>query len=82
MLRLIDQELTAAKRTIEPSARDALLGVLGEDRLATRNEIEKLLLFTSGNDMINLSDVEAVCYDANGSKTDAIVDGFFSLDRK
>ena len=82
LLRLIDQELTAAKLTIEPSARDALLGVLGEDRLATRNEIEKLLLFASGKDMINLCDVEAVCYDPNVSKTDAIVDGFFSLDRK
>ena len=82
LLRLIDQELTAAKRAIEPSAREALLGVLGEDRFATRNEIEKLLLFTSGQDMITLGDVEAVCTDANVSTTDAIVDGFFSLDRE
>jgi DNA polymerase-3 subunit delta len=82
LLRLIDQELTAVRRAIEPSARDALLGVLGEDRLATRHEIEKLLLFTSGKELIERGDVEAVCADPNVARTDAIVDGVFALDRE
>jgi DNA polymerase-3 subunit delta len=82
VLRLLEQELIAASRTIEPSARDALLEVLGEDRLATRNEIEKLLLFTSAQDTITISDVEKICHDPNLAQTDALVDGFFSLSRQ
>jgi len=82
LLRLIEKELAAVRRVIEPSARDALLGLLGEDRLATRNEIEKLLLFTHGQDTIRLSDVQAVCDDPNLSQIDALVDGFFALDRQ
>ncbi|MBB4198727.1 hypothetical protein CCR94_06595 [Rhodoblastus sphagnicola] len=82
LLRLLEKELATARRAIEPSARDALLGVLGEDRIATRNEIEKLLLFTSGQDTIQLSDVQAVCYDPNLSQIDAVVDGFFSRGRQ
>jgi DNA polymerase-3 subunit delta len=82
LARLIENELATVERSIEPSARDALLDVLGEDRLATRNEIEKLLLYTDGKDEITLSDVEDVCYDPNLAQTDAIVDGFFSLKRQ
>ncbi|MCW2315835.1 DNA polymerase III, delta subunit [Rhodoblastus acidophilus] len=81
LLRLVEKELAAAGREIEPSARDALLGVLGEDRIATRNEIEKLLLFTHGQDEIRLSDVQAICYDPNLSQMDAVIDGFFSRER-
>jgi DNA polymerase-3 subunit delta len=82
VLRLLEQELIAANRTIEPSARDALLDVLGEDRLATRNEIEKLLLFSSAQSTITVSDVEDICHDPNLTQTDALVDGFFSLGRQ
>ncbi|MCW2284172.1 DNA polymerase-3 subunit delta [Rhodoblastus acidophilus] len=82
LMRLIEREFAAAGCAIEPSARDALLGVLGEDRIATRNEIEKLLLFTSGQSTVHCSDVEAICYDPNLTQTDAIVDGAFSSDRQ
>jgi DNA polymerase III subunit delta len=82
LMRLIEREFAAAGCAIEPSARDALLGVLGEDRIATRNEIEKLLLFTSGQGTVHCSDVEAICYDPNLTQTDAIVDGVFSSDRQ
>jgi len=82
LMRLIEREFAAAGRAIEPSARDALLGVLGEDRIATRNEIEKLLLFTSGQTTVHCADVEAICYDPNLTQTDAIVDGVFSSDRQ
>jgi len=82
LARLIEKELASASRAIEPSAREALLGVLGEDRLATRNEIQKLLLFTMGQSTIVRHDVEAICYDPNLTQTDAIVDGFFSFNRQ
>jgi DNA polymerase-3 subunit delta len=82
LLRLVEKECAMAGVALEPSARDALLGVLGEDRLATRNEIEKLLLFASGKEVVTLSDVQAICYDSSVAQTDAIVDGFFSLSRQ
>jgi DNA polymerase-3 subunit delta len=81
VLRLLEQELAAVKQSIEPSARDALLDALGEDRIATRNEIEKLLLFTYGQSHISLSDVGAVSHDPNVTKTDEIIDGSYSHGR-
>jgi len=82
LMRLIEKEFAAANCAIEPSARDALLGVLGEDRIATRHEIEKLLLYAGGQGAIACADVEAICYDPNLTQTDAIVDGFFACDRR
>lgn len=81
ILRLLEQELAAVKLSIEPSARDALLDTLGEDRIATRNEIEKLLIYTHGQSQISLSDVAAVSHDPNIARTDEIIDGFYSLGR-
>ncbi len=82
VLRLLEQELAATGQSIEPGARDALLDTLGEDRIATRNEIEKLLLYTHGQSQIAFADVEAISHDPNLSRTDAIIDGFFSLSRR
>jgi DNA polymerase-3 subunit delta len=81
ILRLLEQELAAARQSIEPSARDALLATLGEDRIATRNEIEKLLIYTRDQSHISLADVAAVSHDPNITRTDEIIDGFFSFSR-
>src|SRR5262245_30724021 len=46
--RLIEQEMTAAGLTIAPEARDALVPLLGGDRLASRSELKKLALYAHG----------------------------------
>ena len=40
--RLLDVELKRANLSIDPEARELLSEILGDDRLSTRSEIEKL----------------------------------------
>ena len=54
IFRLIDDEMRAAKLTLAPDARDELASLLGGDRLASRNEIRKLVLYAMGRERIEL----------------------------
>lgn len=76
--RLIDEEMRAAKLTIAPDARAALQASLGGDRLASRNEIRKLVLYAADAGRIELADVMAVVSDASGVALDAVVDAAFA----
>jgi len=75
--RLLDEMLTAAAMTIDPQARQALLGSLGVDRRRSRMEIDKLLLYCAGRARIAIEDVEAVVTDAAALSVDSIVDAAF-----
>ena len=55
-------------------ARQALKRNLGGDRLASRSEIEKLLLYAAGSSTISLDDVLAATGDASSTTADAVVD--------
>jgi DNA polymerase-3 subunit delta len=57
---LVRQVLAEAGLKAEPDALDLLSAVLGADRLATRNELEKLALYARGAGTVRLEDVEAV----------------------
>jgi DNA polymerase III subunit delta len=76
--RLIDEEMRAADLTIAPDARATLLGLLGGDRLASRNEIRKLTLYAKGQQRIELADVMAVVADASALALDGVVDAAFA----
>src|SRR5215467_133699 len=76
--RLIETELRESGLTIAPEARQALLPLLGGDRLASRSEITKLALYARGRDRIELDDVIAVSADASALALDALLDAAFA----
>jgi DNA polymerase-3 subunit delta len=63
--KLIDAEVAAAGLAISPDAKAFLVSQLGEDRLSTRSEIEKLVLYAHGAGDITLDHVQAVACDAS-----------------
>ncbi|HEU5016944.1 MAG TPA: DNA polymerase III subunit delta [Pseudolabrys sp.] len=76
--RLIDDEMRNNDLTIAPEARTALLGLLGGDRLASRNEVRKLTLFARGQQRVELADVMAVVADASALALDGVLDAAFA----
>ena len=76
--QLIDEEMRAANLAIAPDARATLLALLGGDRLASRNEIRKLALYSQGQKSIELADVMAVVADASQMALDGITDAVFA----
>jgi DNA polymerase-3 subunit delta len=78
LARLIDEELRLANLRIAQDARATLMGLLGGDRQASRNELRKLALFAHGKGEITLDDVMTVVSDASDLKLDPIVDAAFA----
>jgi DNA polymerase-3 subunit delta len=76
--RLIDAELRDANLTITPDARTALAGLLGGDRLASRNELRKLALYARGQSRVELDDVHAIVTDASDQALDGVLDAAFA----
>ena len=71
---LIDIEAREAGVEVTREARDHLLGLLGSDRLTTRGEIAKLMLYVAGSRTIELADVEAIVTDAAPSSLGELID--------
>jgi DNA polymerase-3 subunit delta len=78
LARLIDEELRAANLAITPDARAALMSLIGGDRLASRNEIRKLVLYARGQQRVELADVMAVTADASALALDGVLDAAFA----
>jgi DNA polymerase-3 subunit delta len=78
LVRLIDEEMRAAKLSIAPDARSALVSLIGGDRQASRSEIRKLALYAHGRERVELDDVLAVVTDASTLALDAVVDAAFA----
>ena len=76
--RLIDDEMTEAGLTISLDARNALLGLLGGDRAASRGEIRKLALYALGQERVEIADVMAVVADASALALDGVIDATFA----
>lgn len=74
LARIVDATLRDAGVTADAEARDTLIGLLGGDRLATRSELDKLLLYASGKQQIAFDDVEAVIADSSALALDDVVD--------
>ena len=74
---LIDRELAAAQLSIEPEAKELLATLLGQDRLSTRSELEKLATYAHGEERVTVAHVEAVVADASALVLDHAIDGTF-----
>lgn len=77
MAQLIDHELAAAGLTIEPVAKELLLSLLGQDRLTTRSELDKLATYAHGEGRVTVEHVEAIVADASALVLDHAIDGAF-----
>jgi DNA polymerase III subunit delta len=78
LVRLIDEELRAAGLAIAPDARALLVTLIGGDRLASRNELQKLALYAAGRKRVEVDDILAVTADASALALDALVDSAFA----
>lgn len=72
--RLIDGTLRDAGMTISTEARETLVGLLGADRMATRAEIDKLVLYAGEKKRIEYDDVLAAIADSSALALDDVVD--------
>lgn len=77
---VVDETLKSAGLSITRDARAALLASLGGDRLATRGELAKLLLYSHGQREIGLEDIDAIMSDVSSLAMDAVVDAAFAGD--
>ncbi len=75
---LIDAEVAGAGLTIAAEAKHLLASLLGADRLASRSELGKLLLYAHGTGSIGVEDVEAAVADASVQAFDQAIDAAFS----
>ena len=71
---LIDTELSTAGLRITPAARELLVESLGGDRIASSNEIRKLLLYCLHDSVIDEQQVTEIIGDASAISTDEVVD--------
>jgi DNA polymerase III subunit delta len=78
--RLIDSRLRSSNQSIDPDAREAFGAMLGEDRLTTRAEIEKLCLYTIGQDRISIEHVRDISHDASIFGIESLLSALFSGD--
>jgi DNA polymerase-3 subunit delta len=74
---LIDAQAQEAGLAIAPEVRDYLISFLGSDRMTTRGEIAKLMLYATGKGSVTAADVEAIVSDAAPSALDDAVDNAF-----
>jgi DNA polymerase-3 subunit delta len=72
--RLIDTMVAEAGMSIERDARTDLMALLGGDRLASRGEIAKLILYATGDTRITGAHVRAIVGDASNLALDDISD--------
>ena len=71
---LIDAEARAAGLEVTPEAREYLMSLLGSDRLTSRGEVAKLMMYCRGAGKVEPEDVEAIVSDAAPSGLDGMVD--------
>lgn len=71
---VIDDELRKAGLSIEPEARALLRRNLGGDRMATRAELAKLILYALGQTSISIEDIRALTGDVSAISVDEAVD--------
>lgn len=74
---LIDEEARAARLDVDPKARAALLGLLGGDRMATRAELSKLMLYALHDGRVGEEHVADIVADAAPPTSDAAIDATF-----
>ncbi len=76
--RLIDDELSKAGKTISLEARSLLKQSLGGDRLSSRQEIGKLVLYCLDQRVIEIEDVREAVAEAAAASVDDAVDAMIA----
>ena len=77
---LVDETFRDARIGLARDARALILSNLGGDRLATRGELAKLLLYAHGKSEVRVEDVDAILSDVSSLALDAVVDAAFAGD--
>jgi DNA polymerase III subunit delta len=77
---LIESESKANGLSLTRDAKIILTSLLGEDRLTTRSELAKLILYAHGEKEITLDHVEAVVSEASSLFLDKAIKGAFEGD--
>ena len=77
LAQVADDVLKAAGLLIDSETRSLLVDSLGGDRLATRSELEKLVLYCHGRERVTAADLEAVLSDVSALSTNTVVDAAF-----
>jgi DNA polymerase III subunit delta len=75
---LVDRTLREAGLVASPEARALLLAALGEDRLMSRAELSKLILYMRGREHVEAADVEAIVAHASNIAADRVVAAAFA----
>lgn len=70
---VVSEELARANKEIAPETRQLLLSRLGADRILSRGELEKLVLYVGDKKVIGADDVEAIVGDASELALDKII---------
>jgi DNA polymerase-3 subunit delta len=78
--QLIDETFAETQLNLTHEAKDALLSYLGENRVLSRSEIDKLILYCHGKDAVTLADVEAICSGKNLAEVSELIDSVFNGD--
>lgn len=74
---IIDDIIQKAGKRIARPVRDVLAASLGNDRLVSRQEIEKLVLYCGTDPEIGIEHVTAVIGDSSAREIDTLVDAVF-----
>jgi DNA polymerase III subunit delta len=77
LAELVDAELRAANLEIEPQAKTLLVSLLGQDRLTTRAELGKLVLYAHGARIVTEEHIMAIVAEASSLAVDAAINGAF-----
>ena len=80
--RLVEATLRSHNLTIAPDTRDYLVSILGNDRLITRTELEKLCLYAMGLGEVSLNHIAEIMNDAASTALDEAIDAAFSGERE
>jgi len=76
--QIIDKAAKACGLAIDRDTTDLLSHTLGADRLTTRAELDKLLLYKHGGNRIDEADIAAIVADASALSLDAVMNAAFS----
>ena len=80
--RIVDEEFAKSGIGLSDDARMALLSCLGADRLLTRAELQKLILYAHGRKEVSESDIREVITGASAEMFDDAIDAAFLGDHK
>ncbi|WP_372424103.1 DNA polymerase III subunit delta [Salinarimonas chemoclinalis] len=76
--QVVDDVLREAGLSIDRDTRTLLVESLGGDRLATRSELDKLVLYCHGCGSVTAADLEAVLSDVSGLQASVVTDAAFA----